>query len=180
MLVGCGALAVLLVLGASFCSVATTGSIPEKPEDTAKADATAFYQKVIRAGTDCDKAFTAASGEMAKGDAVRSYRAVEVAESVCLPVGSDIRAIDVPSSVGKSVHEKLTEAREECAYVFTNKWSAMKDVKKVINGDGGVAEMAGAQGTMEEIQSGSIRCVAGLMGSLTELGVDLNKLPKID
>lgn len=176
--IGCGLVAVALFLGLSYCSSSAVDTAPEKPTATAKADATAFYSAVIEAGSACDNAFTVASGEMSKGDPVRSYRAVEVAESACLPIGNQIRALKVPTSVGKSVSTKLSEARDECASVFESKWSAMNSVKKVIGGNGGVAEMASAEGSLENVQAGTIRCVAGLAGGLTELGVDLQTLPK--
>lgn len=180
MLIGCGAMSIILILAVSFCSVATADSIPDTPGATAKTDATSFYKSVLQAGSACDEAYTVATTEMSKGDPVRAYRSVEVAETVCLGAGNEVRAVAVPASVGKAVHAKLTDAKDECAYVFTSKWSAMSEIKKVLGGEGGVAEMASVQSSVENIQGGSIKCAAGLLGSLTELGVDLESLPKID
>jgi hypothetical protein len=176
MLIGCGVLAAGLFLVVSFCSGTGKDAIPETPSSTAKTDAASFYKQVITTGSACDSAFTAASKQMASGDVVASYRAVQSAESICLPVGNDIRALEVPTSVGKAAHGKLTEAKDECAMVFTNKWSALNDIGEVIDSGGGVAKMAAVQDTMEQIQSGTIRCVAGLYAPLNELGVDLKTI----
>lgn len=103
---------------------------------------------------------------------------MQAAENECLGVGSDIRAIEVPVSAGKSSHAKLTEGRETCSTLYVNKWSAMDDVGDILDGGGGVAKMADVQDTLERVQSGTMMCVAGLMGPMVELGVDLEQLGK--
>ncbi len=178
--IGCGVITLGLVLVLAFCSSTSEPSVPEKPGETAKQDAVAFYKGVIAAGQACDSQFAIAGKALGEGDPVAAYRKVQLAEDRCLGVGSDIKAIEVPVSVGKEQHAKLSEARESCSTVYINKWAALDDIGEILDGDGGVAKMAGVQDSLEQIQSGTIGCVAGMMGPLVALGVDMNTLQAPD
>lgn len=174
--VGCAVLTLVPILLLAYCASSSEPTVPEKPGATAKQDAVAFYRGVISAGTACDAAFKDAGAALGTSDAVAAYRKVKSAEDLCLSVGPNIKAIEVPASVGKDAHAKLTEARDRCDALYANKWAAMDDIGELLDGDGGVAKMAGVQDTLEQINSGTITCVTGLMGPLVALGVDLDKI----
>lgn len=170
-LIGCGILAVVIILGASFCSVALVEDIPDEPQASAKDDALVFYRSVFDAGIGCDRAFTVVATSLGGDDPITAYRAIDDAESTCLSVGPKIRVIEVPSSVGKALHGKLTEARDRCDNAYVSKWAMLDDMGEVLNGDADVAKLASMQGNIESTQSQGMMCAAALVGPLTELGV---------
>ena len=178
-LIGCGVLALVGILTVGMCSMSDEDEIPATAEVGAKEDAIEFYKEVIGTGSECDKAFTAASKQMADGDIVASYRAAKSAENICLPVAGNIRSLKVPTSVGKDAHAKLTTAKEDCAMVFTNKWAVLGDISDAIDTGATVGKVAAVQDTMDQIQAGTVRCVAGLYTPLIGLGVDMATV-KID
>lgn len=173
---GCGLLLGAIVLLGSFAAVALREDIPDEPQASAKMDAVAFYRSVIGAGTDCDKAFTRTGQEIEKGDPVSAYRFAEAAKGQCLSVGPTISKIEVPVSVGKIAHAKLTAGKQRCSTLYVNKWASLGDMLEVLDGGGSVAKAASLQSSLERIQSDTILCVTGLSEPLLDLGVDLGSL----
>lgn len=167
----------LAILGTYLALVGCGETIPDEPEDTAKDDAVAFYQSLIKLAGPCDAAFEVAGAEMGKGDVVRAYRAVEVAESACLQVNGQISNLEIPASVGKATYEAFGKAQEQCATVYSNKWYALSNIAEVLDGKGGVAEAARAQGSLENLQAGTLMCVGSLLEPMMALGVDIEQIP---
>lgn len=171
--IGCGVLLLILVLSVAFCGSSDT--VPEKPGETAQADAKAFYAKVLAAAAPCDSASNVTGEALKSGDLLASFRAARNAESVCLAV--NIRDIEVPASVGKDAHAALTEARGTCDDAYVARWSAMKNTTEMLNGDGGIESLVDATDAAERSGHGVMRCVAGMIAPLIALGVDLQDTP---
>lgn len=174
-LFGCGIIALLMVVALAWCS--TPQNIPEEPQQTAKADALAFYGKILSTVSACDSASGAVSAVDATSDPIESYNAVRRAADTCLGVPSDIGAIEVPASVGKKAHEALTQARDECENAYVSRWSAMSSLQEAFDGDGGIAALADASDAGERSRTGVIMCVTGIMTPLMDLGVSVDEMP---
>lgn len=173
-MIGCGGLALLLVLAVAFCG---SESIPDEPGETAIADAKAFHDAVIAQTVACDAASERVANTLQTGDVFNGYRAAREAEAACLKVR--IRDIEIPASVGKAVHAKLAEARQICDDAYVAKWSAMNSTVELLGDGGGVAALADATDSMERSGAGVVTCVTLLMTALTDLGVKLEDLPQV-
>jgi hypothetical protein len=170
---GIGCLLLVLLLG--FCSYTLSGDgtqksdIPEKPAPTAKADVIAFYKAMMDSISGCDAAGKSMARAGSANDAVGVYQAASLMESACLGTPSAIRAIDVPPSVGKDAHSKLTETKKVCENAYLAKWSSAGKMKDALDG-GGIAKLAALKEETQMAQAGTLACAAGLVGEAMTLG----------
>ncbi|WP_313335754.1 hypothetical protein [Sphingobium yanoikuyae] len=169
---GIGCLGIVLLL--SYCvytsgDKASVASAPEKPAATAKADAAQFYRNILTAIGPCDAAGKGVAAAGKAGDAIALYQAANSMEQTCLGTSSAIRAIEVPSSVGKAAFAKLTETREVCENTYSARWASAGKMKEALDG-GGVARLAELKDITDAVQAGTLSCVAGLVGQAMELG----------
>lgn len=147
----------------------TAAAMPEKPGATAKADVSDFYKAVMGKISTCDSAGKRVADAAKAGDAVAMYQASDRMESACLDTSQDIRSVEVPMSVGKEAHGKLTETQEICANTYLQKWSSAGKMKDALDG-GGIAKMAQLKDTTDLVQAGTMACAAGLIGEAMALG----------
>lgn len=174
--IGCALWLFIIISFLGFCALSGPDPIPEDPGATAKDDAAAFYEAIMGAGTKCDAYFATAGNALQGSDMVLAYRKATDAEAVCLGISSDIKAIEVPPSVGAKVHANLVEARDECAFVYTNKWSMMNQISDILDEGESVSALAGLQETSEAIQTGTLMCVGRITGELMDLGFTAEEL----
>ena len=175
-LVGCGVLALTGVLAVAMCSAGdATPSVPDEPSETAKDDAVAFHEAFLKAVGPCDTAFEVAGAEMQKGDVIRSYRAAQVAEQACREATRQIAETEVPASLGRKAYDEMLEARSQCLVVYENKRLAIGNIADMLDGQGGVAQLARTQESVEGLQGGTLLCVAKLFTPLVTLDVDLEQ-----
>lgn len=172
--VGCLALALILVLGFAFWNMGD--SVPDAPEATAKVDAARFIADLAKTGRDCDQAIDRVADGLSASDAVQLYRLVDAAEARCLEVSTKMDAVAVPTSVGRVAHAALTAARATCADAFIAKWSSMKSFKEVAGGDQRVSAAALAQTEAENAGAQTTRCVVAVTAPLMELGLSAEEI----
>lgn len=151
-------------------------AVAEAPAATAKADAIGFYHDVMSAIGSCDRAGGAVSNAGQSGDMVALYQAADAMEAACLSTSSDVRAIDVPKTVGKKVYEDLTNAREACENAYLNRWSAAGSMKEALDDMGSISRQAELRQASEATQAGILACAAGLMGGAMEAGATTEEL----
>jgi hypothetical protein len=174
-----GCLGLVFLLG--LCTYAVSDKTPspaksgnqaasDKPGPTAKADAITFYRSVMAAISPCDAAGQTVATAGKAGDLVGIYRAASAMESACLSVPGDIRAIDVPESVGAEARTKLTQTREVCENAYVQRWSAAGKMKEVLDENGAIGRQAELKDTMELVQAGTLACATGLVGQVMSLG----------
>ncbi|OHC96404.1 MAG: hypothetical protein A2792_00205 [Sphingomonadales bacterium RIFCSPHIGHO2_01_FULL_65_20] len=181
---GCGGLiAIVLVIG--MCSspakkdgddkaigqVAGTATPASKaPAGNAKDDAIALFRAMISATSACDAASKSIPAAMQNGDMVAAYRAADRAERACLSVANDIRAIDVPASLGSAHVATAKKALEACDTAYVSKWAGADKLKDIIDGESKPSDLAELQDTASLVQAGQMLCAGGLMNIANELG----------
>ena len=164
---GCVSL-IVLALAIAWCSA--PASVPDKPTETAKADAIEIFRKVIDVGDPCDRAASAMASALATGNSVDSYRAADDAESACLPVFTNLSAIDVPSSLGKEAHETMKKTLAACENAYVARWSAAGTIKKALDGDNRPSTVVELERSAADASNGSTMCGMGLAAVAMSLG----------
>lgn len=170
---GFGCLGLVLLLG--FCGyVAGDGgaapAIPDRPGPTAKADVSEFYRKVMDVVQPCDQAGKRMAEAASAGNLVSLYQTAGRMESECLPTSSDIAKVDVPSSIGKEAHKKLTDTLKVCENTYLQRWSAAKKMQDALDEGGAIGRVAELKEATELVQTGTMLCVGGLVGEAMQLG----------
>lgn len=168
-----GCLGLVLLLG--FCGYIggegdSTAAIPDQPAPTAKADVSTFYRKVMVAVAPCDRAGARVAAAGRAGDPVAMYQSAGAMEAACLPAASDIGKIEVPASVGKASHAKLTETKEICENTYSHRWASAGKIKKALDENGAVGRLAELKEATDLVQTGIMACVAGLVSEAMTLG----------
>jgi hypothetical protein len=172
--IGC----LVLTLALGFCSYVVSDDaeeVADKPQISAKADAIAFYKGMMAAMSECDSASKRVSDAAKSNDVIALFQAANTMELKCLGAPSDIRAVKVPTSVGKEAYGKLSETRDVCENTYLAKWSAAGKMKEALD-KGGLANVAALKQDMEMAQAGTIGCAAGLIGQVTGLGAKSSDL----
>lgn len=136
----------------------------------AKLDAIRIYKSVISTTADCDAASSKLAGALKAGEPVLAYRVADRAESVCLKVPGEIRAIEIPDSITGENRAAVESSIEACDHAYLMKWDAAKKFKAVIDGDTRPSALAELQETTEGIQGSQMVCGGGLVAVAVSLG----------
>lgn len=164
-----------LVLFVGFCGMvldngSSPASIPEQPGASAKHDVTGFYRKVMDTIRPCDNAGARVADAGKAGDVIALYQAADAMEATCLSTSSNIAAIDVPSSIGREAHAKLTDTRKACENAYLQRWVSAGTMKKALDERGSVGRLAELKDAAQAVQAGTMICAAGLVGEALALG----------
>lgn len=169
-----GCLGLVFLLG--FCGYIVgdskdtpTAAVSDKPQATAKDDVARFYKDIMGKISSCDKAGRSVAEAAEASDAIATYQAATRMESACLSTSREIESVEVPTSVGKAVHDKLKETQKICANTYLQKWSSAGSMKEALDG-GGISKMAELKESTDLVQAGTIACAAGLVGQAMALG----------
>lgn len=175
-LIGCGVLALGFVIAVATCSGEEAADVPEKPTATAKADATDFFKRVMTVVRPCDNASNRLGEAATSGDAIAAYQAADAMSNACLTTSSEIKSIDLPTTVGSEAYQSLTDARTVCENAYANRWNSSEKMKEALDNAGSISKLAALKEAMESAQSGIVVCVASLMSTPMTLGATAAEL----
>lgn len=171
-----GRVAIAFIVGACSILGGCGANVPDKPGPTAKADAIAYYQNIMAAVGLCDARGDAVSAASKSGDIVWLYESAENMQGDCLAASSSIKDVEVPVSVGKAVHAKLTKASEVCKNAYQSKWWASKSLKEALSGDRSIPALAALKSDSAAAARQTLGCVSELMGSVMQAGATAGEL----
>jgi len=175
--IGCLVL-VGLVMAISMCSGSDVADDAETavPKDN-KSAAIALHDGLFSAVKECDIASGQLSSAGQSGDPVSAYRAANATESACLEVPTNIdKLIRFSENFDDKRKVDATKAVETCSNAYIMKWSAARDMKKVLDGDVRLSVLADMQDTAKSFQAGQFLCAAQMMGIATSYGATMKEL----
>ncbi|WP_438852479.1 hypothetical protein [Brevundimonas nasdae] len=132
------------------------------PAGVTQAEFDVYQQSIMTALAPCDQAVARAGAVLQEGDVYSAYPVVKSAENVCLGTSTDVTGVKIPRSAKGEVKKAFQDARDSCRMVGTMKWSAMRDLAKVLDGDNRPSAVSAAREGMESASGFTLRCVVGL------------------
>lgn len=147
-------------------------TVPDKPSVTAKADAIAIYRKLIKTINQCDRASADLIATANSDDLGDAFYAAYAMQTTCKSTYKAIQALEIPTSLGRQVHENLSRTVAICENEYRDRAYTASRLKDMINVcEPSVDRIASLRETITATSDDTLLCTIGLASTAKTAGI---------